>query len=58
MTLRKPASESGVRHPTESSGRLGTQAAAWSMPSLAELARWSSPQPAEPIMATMWSDGI
>jgi hypothetical protein len=29
-------------------------AAAWSVPSLAELARWSSPQPAEPIMATMW----
>jgi hypothetical protein len=27
------------------------------VPSLAELARWSSPQPAEPIMATLWPMG-
>jgi hypothetical protein len=36
------------------SGRLGTLPSAEDVPSLAELARWSSPQPAEPIMATMW----
>lgn len=35
------------------SGRLGTLPSAEDVPSLAELARWSSPQPAEPIMATM-----
>jgi hypothetical protein len=34
-------------------GRLGTLPSAEDVPSLAELARWSSPQPAEPIMATM-----
>ena len=44
---RKPAGESGFR------GRLGTLPSAEDVPSLAELARWSSPQPAEPIMATM-----
>jgi hypothetical protein len=46
---RKPASESGR------CGRLGTLPSAEDVPSLAELARWSSPQPAVPIMATMWS---
>ena len=45
---RKPAGKSG------SCGRLGTLPSAEDVPSLAELARWSSPQPAEPIMATMW----
>jgi hypothetical protein len=38
----------------KASGRLGTLPSAEDVPSLAELARWSSPQPAEPIMATMW----
>src|ERR1700722_19121979 len=44
---RKPAGESG------NCGRLGTLPSAEDVPSLAELARWSSPQPAEPIMAKM-----
>jgi len=38
-------------------GRLGTLPSAEDVPSLAEMARWSSPQPAEPIMATLWSKG-